>query len=293
MVAAEGQHGKRITTDLADLVRDGGSGDFRAHDRAEEDAMVPVKALMNQRDGGFAAATDEDRGDRHASRIFPFRSDNRTLLGRGGETGIRMGSRFAGSLGPVAALPVDQVLRSIAADAFPPHIAIVSQADIGEDGVLVDAAHRVEVGVIGGTRGNTEEAGFRIDRIEAAVSAVFHPGDIVTDGFDFPAGDGRDQHGQVGLAAGARESTGDVFDVAFGAGQAQDQHVFGEPAFIAGLDGSDAQGEALFAEEGVAAVTGAVGPDQAFIREMADVFLIDRGTGPGDVLLAFSQRSAD
>ena len=37
---------------------------------------------------------------------------------------------------PVVALPVDQVIRRIVADAFPPDIAVIGERDVGEDGVL-------------------------------------------------------------------------------------------------------------------------------------------------------------
>ena len=69
------------------------------------------------------------------------------------------------------------------------------------------------------------------------------------------------------------------------AGQAQDQHVLGEPSFVAGLDGSDTQGKAFFAEQSIAAVSGTIGPDQAFVREMADVLFVDRGARPFDIFL--------
>ena len=50
----------------------------------------------------------------------------------------------------------------------------------------------------------------------------------------FQPGKGRDQHRQVGLAAGRRERAGDVLDLALGRGQLQDQHVLGHPALVAG-----------------------------------------------------------
>ena len=76
-----------------------------------------------------------------------------------------------------------------------------------------------------------------------------------------------------------------------GVGQAQDEHVLGHPALAAGHDRGDAQGQALLAQQGVAAVAGAVGPDQVLFREVGDVLLLDRGAGPGRVLLAGLQRA--
>ena len=58
--------------------------------------------------------------------------------------------------------------------------------------------------------------------------------------------------------------------------------MLGHPAFVAGLDGGDAEGVAFFSEEGVAAVAGAEGPDFAGFGKVADVFVL-RVAGPGDV----------
>ena len=69
---------------------------------------------------------------------------------------------------------------------------------------------------------------------------------------------GRDEHREVGLAAGARESGCYVGLFAFGILDAQDQHVLGQPALVAGHHRSDAQGQALLAQQGVAAVAAAV-----------------------------------
>ena len=61
---------------------------------------------------------------------------------------------------------------------------------------------------------HAEEAGLRVDRVQAAVGADLHPGDVVADGLDLPARDGRLHHREVGLAAGRGEGGGDVVDVA-------------------------------------------------------------------------------
>ena len=67
--------------------------------------------------------------------------------------------------------------------------------------------------------------------------------------------------------------------------------MLGHPAFVAGDVGGDAEGEALLAEQGVAAVAGAVGPDLAGFGEVDDVLGVV--AGPGDVLLAGCERRAD
>jgi hypothetical protein len=73
---------------------------------------------------------------------------------------------------------------------------------------------------------------------------------------------------------------------------AEDQHVLGEPAFVARHHRCDAQREAFLAEQRVAAIARAERPDLARLREMHDplVLVIAR---PGDVLLARRERRAD
>ena len=48
----------------------------------------------------------------------------------------------------------------------------------------------------------------------------------------------------------------------------ENQHVLGHPAFVPGDVGGDAEGEAFFAKQGVAAVTGAIAPDFARLGEV-------------------------
>ncbi len=88
---------------------------------------------------------------------------------------------------------------------------------------------------------------------------------------------GRDEHGEVGLAAGGGEGGGDVGLLALGVLDAEDEHVLGHPALVPGHGGGDAQGEALLAEQGIAAVAGAVAPDLARLGEVDDVFLLVAG----------------
>ena len=66
--------------------------------------------------------------------------------------------------------------------------------------------------------------------------------------------------------------------------------MLGKPALVAGHHRGDAQGVALLAQQGVAAVAGAVGPDGALLGEVHDpLVLVAR---PGDVRLARLQRGA-
>jgi len=67
--------------------------------------------------------------------------------------------------------------------------------------------------------------------------------------------------------------------------------VLGHPAVAAGHRRGDTQGEALLAEQGVAAVTRTEGPDLVGLREVGDVLLIV--AGPARVFLTGLKRSAD
>ena len=65
--------------------------------------------------------------------------------------------------------------------------------------------------------------------------------------------------------------------------------MLGHPAVVAGHGGGDAQGEALLAEQGVAAVARAVGPDLAGLGEVHDVLVLGI-TRPRHIGLALGQR---
>ena len=69
--------------------------------------------------------------------------------------------------------------------------------------------------------------------------------------------------------------------------------MLGHPAFVTRHDGCDAQCEAFFAEQGVAAVAGAVAPDLAGFWKMGDVFIFHWCAWPGDVVFAVCERLAD
>ena len=134
--------------------------------------------------------------------------------------------------------------------------------------------HGIGVGLVGGARRHAEEARFGIDGVEFAIRTGLDPGNIIAHGGDLVVaqGVGRDHHGEVGLAAGAGEGRGDIGLFAIGRGDAEYQHVFGEPAFVPGHAGGDAQGEALLAEQGIAAVATAVGPDAPLLGKWTMYF---------------------
>ena len=176
--------------------------------------------------------------------------------------------------------------------ALPPDVAVVGERGVGEDAVAVEGEDGVRVGVLVGAGRHAEEAGLGVDGVEAAVGAELHPADVVTHRLDLPALDGRDEHGQVGLAAGGGEGAGDVAGLALGGGELEDEHVLGHPAGVAGHDRRDAQREALLAEQSVAAVAGAERSDLAGLGEVDDVLVLGVAR-PGHVGLAGFERSAD
>ena len=197
--------------------------------------------------------------------------DHRALRGRRGEARIGVRGGAARRRRPRAAHPVDGMLGR-RAHLLPPHVAVVGQRDVGIDAVGVQRLHGVEVGLVRRAGRHAEEAGLGIDGVEPAVLAELHPANVVADGLGLPAGDGRVEHGEVGLAAGRREGRGDEFRFPFRIGELEDQHVLGHPALVARLHGGDAERVALLAEQRVAAIAGAVGPDLARLGEMRDVF---------------------
>ena len=183
---------------------------------------------------------------------------------------------------PIFAGPVDQVSGRLFGQALPPHVAVIGEGAVGVDAVGIKRADGVGVGGHARAGQDAEEAGLRVDRMELAVSPKLHPADIVADCLDLPAGDRRLQHGEVGLATCRGEGPGHVLDATVGRGDLDDEHVLGQPAFVAGDDRGDSERVALLAEEGVAAVPGAVGPDLTRLGEVDDVFPV-RVAGPGHV----------
>ena len=83
----------------------------------------------------------------------------------------------------------------------------------------------------------------------------------------------RDQHSQIGLAAGTWERGGDVFFLTVWRFHAQNQHMLRHPALALTQHRADTQGKAFLAEQDVAAVSGVDAPDGVFLRELRDIFL--------------------
>src|SRR5665811_2055262 len=245
------------------------------------DAVLPVVRLADERDVRGAASAEEDDVDRNTRRVLPVVGDGRRLVGADREPAVGVGGRRRRLRGPVLARPVDEVSGDLVGHALPPHVVVVGERHVGEDRVVVEGEQRGGVGLGRRERGDAEEAGLGVDRVQAAVRSRAHPRDVVADGLDGPAGDRRAQHGEVGLAARRGERGGEVVDAAVGAGDLEDEHVLGEPALVTGEHRRDAQRVALLTEKGVAAVPGSVRPDLAGLGEVGDVLVV--AARPGDV----------
>ena len=156
--------------------------------------------------------------------------------------------------------------------AFPPDIAVVGQRDIGVERVALDRFHRVRIRFVTGPGNHAEIAVLRIDGVEPAILADLHPGDVVADRRDLPALEmgGRNEHGEIRLAARARKRRRDVMFSAFRRFDSENQHVLGQPALFAREIGTDPQRETFLAQQHVAAVTRTDRNDRVVLREMAD-----------------------
>mmetsp|Transcript_10893 Transcript_10893/g.19083 ORF Transcript_10893/g.19083 Transcript_10893/m.19083 type:complete len:293 (-) Transcript_10893:122-1000(-) len=144
VVPAERQHGERVVPELAHGTR-GRGRHLRADRGAEEDAVVPARGLEHQGLGLGTATAEEDGRDRDAFRAFPVGVNDRTLLGRGSEAGVRVGGLAPTIRRPVLARPVDGLGRRLLGHALPPHIQVRGDGAVGEDGVRLEGAHGVVV----------------------------------------------------------------------------------------------------------------------------------------------------
>ena len=135
--------------------------------------MVPVKGLGYQRNGGLAAAAEEDGVDLHALPIVVLRSGARALGNRDAVTRVRVRSLSGGRRSPVLTGPVDEVLWCLLGHLLPPDIAVVGKRNVGENGVTrLHGPHGNRVGVVVGARSHAEEAVFRVYGVETVFAQV-------------------------------------------------------------------------------------------------------------------------
>ena len=155
---------------------------------------------------------------------------------------------------------------------FPPRLVVRGHRDVGENRVAADGLVGVAVGLGIGARHDAEIAGLGIDGIQPPVLARVQPGDVIAHRPDLPAlvARRRNQHGEIGLAAGRREGAGEIMGLALRVLDADDQHVLGEPALGARLPARDPQRVAFLAEQRVAAVARTEALDRQLLGEMHD-----------------------
>ena len=121
-------------------------------------------------------------------------------------------------------------------------------------------------------REHAEKTRLGIDRPQPAIGPRTNPCDVVADRPRLPAGHRcrRHEHRHVGLSARRRKRAGDVPHGPVLVAAADDQHVLGEPAFVARLIAREAKREAFLAEQRVAAVAGSDRPHRVLFRKMDD-----------------------
>ena len=79
------------------------------------------------------------------------------------------------------------MIRGSFGHSLPPDAAVVSQSNVGEDGVLEDGLHGHRVAAARGAWGDSEEAVLRVDRPQVPILVEPQPGDVVTDAGDIEA----------------------------------------------------------------------------------------------------------
>ena len=197
--------------------------------------MPPIKRLRHQRHITHPAATKDHRMDADALRLLPIRINHRAIDRRCSEAAIRVrGWRFA-RWSPVVPLPVDQMRRHLIRHPLPPDVSVVSQRDIGKDGIFRTRVHRTRVRLIRSAWRDTKEPGLRIDRIETTILTGLDPSNIVADACHFIALHffGRNDHCKIRLTTGARERRGHIRLAPIRLFKTEDQHMLGHPTLIA------------------------------------------------------------
>ena len=259
VITAEGQHRHRITTERADAAG-GGSGRLRTHRRADVHTRAPVERLIDQRHRVGTAAAEDDGADRHAFRCFPVGIDDRALRRGRGEPCVGMRRRPAVAATdfrrPPFAPPVQAFGRRLLRHAFPPHAPFGRQGHVCENRVPRDGGQGVGIRRSRRPWRDTKHTRLWIDRSQAPARVRLDPGDVVADHRHFPALHriGRDEHRQVGFAAGTRKRRRHVGLLASRVLDAENQHVLRHPALVSRDVGGDSQSETLLSQQRIAAV---------------------------------------
>ena len=237
MISDERGHGEGIKAQFCGHIQRG-CGRFRRSGSTHKHTMVEIKRFVYEWHGGGTTASEDKDINRNPFRFFPIRADNRAVIRVSCETTVGVCSfnritlfvfhaRFPRTVQPIGSA------FALNAHIFPPYITVVSNNHIGEDGITSARRHGHWVSVFRGTRSNAEESSFGVNRIQATIWSGLQPGNIVANGFYFPTGNGGLKHREVGFSASRGESGTNVVLFTFRAGEAEDEHVFGHPAFVA------------------------------------------------------------
>ena len=179
------------------------------------------------------------------------------------------------SLSGVQSRPFQSVRCAGGSSVMPSHQmspSSVSATLVKTELPLVDGAHGVRVGVPAGARGDAEQAVLGVDARRAG-----RPRRTASRRCrrraSRPSSPGWSARAWPGWSCRRRSGTPRRCSsvLLLGRGQLEDQHVLGEPALVAGHHRGDAQRVALLAEQRVAAVARAVGPDHPLLGEVDDV----------------------
>mmetsp|Transcript_16048 Transcript_16048/g.27452 ORF Transcript_16048/g.27452 Transcript_16048/m.27452 type:complete len:425 (+) Transcript_16048:460-1734(+) len=290
VVATKRFHGKRVWTQQTSS-RLCSCCSFRVHHCTHKCTVLPVQRLIDQWHNGRTTTAKDDGVDRHASGIFPGWIDHRALRGRRCETRVGMRCWLFRGRCPEAAQPTGCTGRRLFRHAFPPHVVVRSQRHIGEQRVAFHGTHRVRVGVVGRAWCNAKEAVLWVDGAQFTVWSESHPSNIITDRFDFPTRQIWQHHCQIRFTTSTWKCSGNISFFALWVGDAENQHVFSQPAFVASHCRSNAQRKAFFAQQRITTISTTVAHDFACFWKVNDVFVVGVAR-PRRVLLAFGQRFA-
>ena len=147
--------------------------------------------------------------------VFPVGIDGGALAGGSGEAAVGMGGgRRSLPIRGSSGCRASRCSSAGGLSVMPSHQTPPSgvRATLVKMVFLARVAMALGLVLARGAGGYAEEAGFGVDGAELAGGVGLDPGDVVADGPDLPAVEafGRDQHGEVGLAAGGGEGGGDV-----------------------------------------------------------------------------------
>ena len=252
--------------------------------------MLPVARLEHQRHDGRAAAAEQHRVDRHALRVLPLGRDRRALRRRRGEAGVRVRGRVRRTPG-VQSLPCQSIACAGGSPVSPSHqtspSSVVAQLVKIELRSSVSIAFGLVSAPVPGATPKKPASGLTAYSRPSSPNFIQAMSSPIVSTF---------QSGSVGISIARLvlpHALGNApvmyFDLALGRGELEDQHVLGQPALVAGHHRGDPQREALLAEQRVAAVARAEGPDLAGLGEVDDVLVVGVAR-PRHVLRAVGQR---